>query len=796
MPRLIDRYIIRSIVGPFLISLLVFTFILIIPFLVDLAEKLIAKGVAGRTIVELMVTLLPQALAVTIPMALLVAVLVGLGRFSSDREWVAVQACGVSIFRVARPVILLALVGWAATSWVIIEAVPDANQTSREITLRIISQRTDSEIRPRVFFTDFPNRLLYVRDVPKDGSGWRDVFLADTTVPANPVVYVASRGRLSIERQPPSVVLYLEDGARHTSKAGKPGEDDVFRFEKLSLDLDPDSVFRPGGLQKGEPEMTIAELRQRIDELQAQGNSTHPAVMAIQRKFSIPVACLVFALMGVALGLTTRRDGKLAGFVLGIAVIFVYYLLLTTAQSAVKGQLMTAWLAPWVPDIVLGAIGVVLLLARGSALRRWRSVVGRMTRLIGRLSSFKWLATLSSRRRRPASDSDDTGGWVPRAKRSARGWIPPGARILDAYLGRMYLGVFAVTFAGLVAIFYISTFIELSEKLFKAQDPGQMLRMMLEYLYWATPQFMYFCIPLAVLIAGLVTIGIVTRSSELIVMRACGISLYRTAMPLAVFALVAGAGLFLLEEQVLAASKKHADTLLSVIRTGSARTFDMANRQWLVAKNGDIYNYIGFDAQHSELNYLSVFRFSAKAWRLQSRSFFRTASFGGQTTGREDLVGWDGKDGWTREFDRRAEERSFRPVPAATLQMEPPQYFATEPLDADEMTYGQLKRYIAEMRTVGFNVVKYEVALHRKVSFPWVTLIMTLIAVPFAVSTGRRGAMYGIWLAIVLAVLYRIADSVFGALGTGGVMMPMLAAWSANILFAAVAIYLLLTVRT
>ena len=789
MPRLIDRYVIRSIVGPFLISLLVFTFVLIIPFLVDLAEKLIAKGVPAGTIVQLMVMLLPQAFSVTIPMALLVGVLVGLGRFSADREWVAVQACGVSIFRVARPVVILAIASWAATSWVIIEALPDANQKFREITLGITAQRTEGEVRPRVFFEDFPNRVLYVRDVPKDGSGWRDVFLADTTVAANPVVYLASHGRLLIDREKRSVVLYLEDVARHTSKAGAPADYEFSRFKEFSLNLDADTVFPLNGPLRGEPEMTIAELRQRIDELQDQGVSTHPAVMAIQRKFSIPVACLIFAVMGVALGVTTRRDGKLAGFVLGIAVIFVYYLLLTTAQSAVKGKLMTAWLAPWVPDIVLGAAGIVLLLARGSALRRWRSVVGRLTRLAGRLGSVRWLAALSGRR----PDADESGGWMPRARQSARGWLPRGATILDAYLGRTYLGVFLLTFSGLVAIFYVSTFIELSEKMFKGQATAQML---IEYLYWATPQFVYFCIPLAVLIGGLVTIGLLTRSSELVVMRACGISLYRTAAPLALFALLAGAGLFLLEERVLAVSNKRAGALLHVIRSGSPRTFDMANRKWLVAKNGDIYNYVFFDAQRSQLSALSVFRFASRAWRLQSRTFFRTAAFGGHATGREDLVGWDGNDGWTREFDRGAGEQSFRPVPSASFQMEPPQYFVTEQLDADRMTYGQLTRYIAEMRTVGFNVVPYEVALHRKVAFPWVTLIMTLIAVPFAVTTGRRGAMYGIGLGIALAVLYRIADSVFGALGTGGVMMPMLAAWSANILFAAVAIYLLLTVRT
>ncbi len=789
MPRIIDRYIIRSIVGPFLISLLVFTFILIIPFLVGMAEKFIAKGVSGGVVAWVLVTLLPQALAVTIPMSLLVAVLIGLGRFSSDREWVAVQSCGVSIFRVARPVVVVALGAWAASSWVIIQAVPAANQTYRETTFRIVAQRTESEIKPRVFFDDFPNRVLYVRDVPKDGSGWRDVFLADTTVAANPVIYLASRGRLLVDREKQTVTLILEDGTEHRSKTGAPDEYNIFRFDRLVLSLNPESVFPRTGPQKGDQEMTIGELRGRIDELEGKGESTHPAVMAIQRKFSIPVACLVFAFMGVAIGLTTRRDGKLAGFVLGIAVIFVYYLLLTTAQSAVKGKMMAAWLAPWVPDLVLGAVGLILLLARGSALRRWRSVVGSLARSASRVGSVKWLAALSGRR--PVAD--DTGGWAPRARASARGWLPRGATILDAYLGRIYLGVFAVTFVGLVAIFYISTFIELSEKLFKGQATAQML---VEYLYWATPQFVYFCIPLSVLIGSLVTIGLLTRSSELVVMRACGISLYRTALPMAVFALLAGGALFMLQERVLAPANKKAATLLRVIRIGSPRTFELATRKWLVAKNGDIYNYVYFDTQRTELNALSVFRFSGKAWRLQSRSFFRQATFSGHATGAEEVVGWDGKDGWSRDFDRRTEERSYRQIPATRFDMEPPQFFVTEPLDADEMTYGQLKRYIAEMRTVGFNVVPSEVALHRKISFPWVTLIMTIIAVPFAVSTGRRGAMYGIGLGIALAVVYRVADSVFGALGTGGVIMPMLAAWSANILFAAVAIYLLLTVRT
>jgi lipopolysaccharide export LptBFGC system permease protein LptF len=123
-------------------------------------------------------------------------------------------------------------------------------------------------------------------------------------------------------------------------------------------------------------------------------------------------------------------------------------------------------------------------------------------------------------------------------------------------------------------------------------------------------------------------------------------------------------------------------------------------------------------------------------------------------------------------------------------------YFMTERPDAERMSYRQLRQYVGELQTSGFNVTPYVVALHRKLSFPIVTVIMTLIAVPFAVTTGRRGALYGIGVGIVLALAYWLIFSVFAAIGTAGLLSPPLAAWAPNILFAAIAVYLLLTVRT
>src|SRR3712207_3896619 len=127
--RIIDRYVIREVLWPFTLGLLVFTFILIIPFLIEYAEEFISKGVSAAVVLQIVVTLLPQALGLTIPMSLLLGLLVAFGRLSGDREFVAMQACGVSLVRLLRPVGLLSVLAWGTTSYVLMEAVPDANQS-------------------------------------------------------------------------------------------------------------------------------------------------------------------------------------------------------------------------------------------------------------------------------------------------------------------------------------------------------------------------------------------------------------------------------------------------------------------------------------------------------------------------------------------------------------------------------------------------------------------------------------------------------------------------------------------
>jgi LPS export ABC transporter permease LptG/LPS export ABC transporter permease LptF len=787
MFRILDRYTLREILPPFLLALLVFTFMLMMGPIERVAKDLLAKDVPAGTIVHMLGLLVPSALAITIPMAFLLGLLVAFGRLSGDSEWVAMQACGVTLLRMLRPVLTLAVICWAAASWVMIDAVPSANQAYRELTYGVIASRVESEIRPRLFFSDFPNLVLYTKDTAPDG-GWSDVFVADTSQPGPPLVSLARKGRMVLDRGRRQIEMVLENRVTYRVGADASGAE----FEQsasggLRRQLNADEVFQKIKLDKGDPEKTIAELRQAIQEQKKKGEPTDRSEYYIQLKFSIPVACLVFALMGLGFGVSTSRGGKLAAFAMGSGVIFAYYVLMYQARSLSMSGVWPAWLAAWLPNIVLGPVGA------------W--VVYKRARSSG--SSFQVvLPALGFLRRLFPSRSASAGAAAPgRAGRQARPivvirfphvWLPR-LGILDRYISRSYLRIQLLTFFSLLGIFYISQFIDLSDKLFGGVTTASL---MLQFFIFQTPQFVYYIVPLSVLIATLVTVGGLTRNSELIVMRACGISLYRAAYPLVALAACASLLLFGIEEYALAASNTQARNLEHIIRSGVPRPSTLLNRRWIAARNGTIYHYDLFDAKQGSLVGFWKYEFDEKTWRLARITYTDRIRFSHPSATPESAVGtWTTGRGWVREI-KSDTESSYAPFTNTTITMELPDYFGAEEPEAASMTYAELSEYIDEMQGAGHNILQYLVDLHRKIAFPFVTVIMALLAVPFAVTTGRRGALYGIGVGIVLAIVYWTANNLFAVVGSAGMLAPSLAAWAPNLMFGAGAIYMLLTVRT
>jgi len=269
------------------------------------------------------------------------------------------------------------------------------------------------------------------------------------------------------------------------------------------------------------------------------------------------------------------------------------------------------------------------------------------------------------------------------------------------------------------------------------------------------------------------------------VMKACGISLYRASLSVVLLSLVFSAMIFGLEQRILARANRQAEIIDAKIRKRPPRVFDATNRHWVVGRDGALYHYAYFDRDRQELARLTIYN-----PREDSRGLIASTS---TPIARYNKT-------WTGEGVRIVDFGSGFPVSTVKeqlqLPLEEPRYFESEQPVAEMMTVAQLRRYVEELSASGINVVHLAVELQHKLAFPFVTLVMTLLAIPFGVSTGRRGALYAVGLGIILALSYWILTSLFVALGKSGLLAPVLAAWSPNIIVLGAAAYLFLRVKT
>jgi len=774
--RTLDRYLIRESLGPLALGLVLFTFLIAIQPMLVAAELLIAKGTPMPTVAYLLLTLLPHALGLTIPMAFLAATVMALGRLSGDREAVALLACGVSPLRILRPILMLGTIAAGATFYVLVWLMPTANQIYTNVTFELTQKMVAQDVKPQLFYEGFTGKVILVSDKTPGGQ-WKEVLLADTSQPGRPWVRMAESGSLIVdeERQLVNIVLDQVSGYQPLPSTG---EYQLQRSGREITQIDPAVVFGAGrGLAQDLNAMSLDELDAAAATKVASGLSPHNEIMSKQQRFSFPIASLVFALIGLSLGLHTRKEGKLAGFAVGIAVILAYYGVMALFEGRTKaGQFPAVW-ARWMPNVILGIAGAVLL---------WWKMRGTSRTLELRVPAWlnRWIPGHTA-----AASSGVAGQATGKPKVVVVIRFPVIAiwrpQLIDLYVGGRYLRTIGLAFFGLLSLYYIVEFIEMSEKV---QKGNATMAMVAEYFYYATPTFVYFVVPLSTLVAVLSTFGGLTRTNELTVLRACGVSLYRTAVPLLLLALVWSGVLFVLEDRVLAQSQRRAAVLKDVIRDRPPRTFNLANRSWLMGKDGRIYYFAVYDARDRTLHQASVFETARNPFRLLSHTSATQMTF------RDGA--WHATDGWVQTFAATGKVTRKAFVDQTIEMAETPEDFGTEQIEATMMNYGELREYIDRLGASGFSIAEQEVELHRKLAFPFVTIVMTLIAVPFGVTTGRRGALYGIGLALALAVSYLVISHIFIAFGNASMLPPLLAAWATNLLFAAGALMLVFTVRT
>lgn len=795
-PKLLDRYVIAEVLPPTFLGLLVFTFILLLQQITLLTGLLIARGADLPTVLRLFLNLLPSILATTIPMAFLLGVLLAFGRLAADSELIAMRAGGISPTRLLRPLGLLALLAATVNFYVLAYAVPEANQTYREIFYNLVVSKAKTGVKARVFVDDLiPGMVLYVSDIPADTGEWRDLLLHDNTVANRPRLILARQGRLVIDEGAKRVELHLEQGQLHTLDQTKPGAYELQRFRSGQFPLPFDEFFPKIPLQKGDREMTLGELLDAAaaPPVKGQPHEPHKLWVEIHKKFAIPAACFVFAGLGLGLSLGARREARSAAFGLSVAIIFAYYVLIRLGEQAGDNRMIAPWMAMWGANVVLGLAALGLL---------WLNLREPAFDPLSPAHYLAWLPRLLPARAdaAPETAARRSGGvravrqpQRPVARSGAtvvlkvpRLGVPVGSR-LDRYIAREYLGYFLLVLTSFWAIYTLTEFMDLFDDVQQNRVKGVVV---LHYYLFHAPFIVHLITPVVVLVTTLVTFGVMSRRNEITAIKAGGISVYRAAVPVLGMGLLASGFLFGLSEFVLPEANRVAQRDFNVIKGRPPQSGTTFDKRWILGADGRFYNYDfyvdGPEPGQASLYGLSVYDVEPRQWQLADRFYSRRASWNGAVY---ELTG-----GWRRTFLPAPGYREFEQ--ARTAQIEPPQYFRREDREPDTMGFAQLARYIDSLDSLGLDVTRLRVQLHRKLAFPTLGLVMTLIGIPYAFVVGRRGALHGVAISIVVAIVYWACLGVFEALGNNALLPPFLAAWAPNLIFGSVGVYLMLTLET
>jgi LPS export ABC transporter permease LptG len=546
--------------------------------------------------------------------------------------------------------------------------------------------------------------------------------------------------------------------------------------------LSPQSDVHLGRLDTAIYAVPTRALFKRIRGLE-NGRDKKRFLIELNNRFSYPAACLVLMLVGVPLGVVSRRGGKSSGFVFTLLLVILYYVLSYTGVSLARQDKMPVVLAVWLANLLFAAAGVFLLWQMASGGRVLTAIINLTTRMPkARLAAVHHEGG--------AAISKLIDRLQPRAVRKARIAFP---RILDAYVIRQFLEMFFMVLSGFVLLMLVFTYFELVGDTIHNHIPLTTTGL---YLLNLTPSMIYTIAPLAVLIAALVTFGVLNRNSEIIAMKATGISLYRLVVPIVSIAGVLAISLFLFDEFYLPQANRRQEALRNFIKGRPPQTVLHPEQTWIFGQTKDkqparIFYYKFFDHVQNEFADLSVFEFDPSTFAL-SRRIFASKVFWDQ-----DSNSWKFQNGWVRDF-QGANQKSFREFINTTFSEihEEPGYFKKESVQSQEMNFGQLDRYIRDLRQSGFDTMRLRVALWHKLAYPLIAIVMAMVAIPFALSMGRRGSLSGIAVAIGVALTYWVVDSLFAAMGNVNYLPAPLAAWSSDILFSLAGGYLLLRTPT
>ncbi|HZP46095.1 MAG TPA: LPS export ABC transporter permease LptF [Candidatus Binataceae bacterium] len=357
--KIIHWYVAREVIAPFASGVLLLTFALVTGRLLKLVEMVVNHGVTVADVSSLILLIMPAFLELTFPMAVLLGVLMGFGRMSGDRELIAARACGISLYRLSIPVIGIAVVVWGLSTWLAFSVRPWANARLHEQIFELTQTKSTAGLKEKIFNRTVPGLVIYVDNISSKDESLHGVMIADGRDPKQQNTIIARSGRIIPDRSAKSITLRLDDGSIFgvdTTNATS----HVTSFRTYDLSVHPDEDM--GVTFRDPEEMSLAELRATIAQARAAGKPNRDAETELASKFTLPLTTILFAIIGIPLGLKPARGGQSERFGVAISLFFLYYSLMRAGEALAQRSVLNAYAAMSIPDVVFALLAAWLFL--------------------------------------------------------------------------------------------------------------------------------------------------------------------------------------------------------------------------------------------------------------------------------------------------------------------------------------------------------------------------------------------------------------------------------------------------